>query len=286
MNKRSIFLLTIGFLCIVATGILLKNVIVKPSPLTGLEAGELEKISAAVSNAIKSKGGGYAQGETETEGHIILSVQEENNIIKVYTVASYGAFGFENEIFTKISGSGAIPTVMIFSKGEDDDYNLLEYKEPQDGSLYIRSIKNMFPKALQRKALSADKYYSDLSKQQEAQAHEYLKNIGRDAKVSADHVEKKLPNINVEASNKLFAELTKYNHFLNNSPYWIGTRELLENGVRYVYETSQSKTSDGYDLITFRKLNEDKTVIEEYKYKIVGSEPKLIGQSNTDSGIE
>jgi len=271
-------MLTFGLLCIVLIGMLLKDVIVKPIFLSRLGTGELEKISAAVNNAIKSQGTGYAQGETETEGHIILSVKEENRTVKVYTVASFGAFGFENGVFTKVSGSGAIPTVMIFSKDEDDDYNLLEYKEPQDGSLYTKSIKNMFPKALQSTALSANKYYLDLSKQQEAQASEYLKSIGRDAKVSADHVEKKLPSINVEASNKLFAYSIEYNQFLHKFPYWIGTTEMLENGVRYIYETSQGKVSDGYDLITFRKLNEDKIVVEEYRYKIVGSEPKLVAQ--------
>ncbi|OLN28950.1 Regulatory sensor-transducer, BlaR1/MecR1 family [Desulfosporosinus metallidurans] len=71
--------------------------------------------------------------------------------------------------------------------------------------------------------------------------------------------------------------MTKSNPLLNNCPYWIGTRERLENGVRYIYETSQSKNSDGYDLITFKKAKEDGTVVEEEKYKIVGNEPQHIG---------
>lgn len=83
-------------------------------------------------------------------------------------------------------------------------------------------------------------------------------------------------DINVEASNKLFSEFTKYNSFLNSCPYWIGTREQIENGVRYIYETFQSKTSDGYDLITFKKTREDGTVVQEYNYKIIGTEPQII----------
>ena len=66
------------------------------------------------------------------------------------------------------------------------------------------------------------------------------------------------------------------NPFLNDCPYWLGTREKVEEGVRYIYETAQSKTSDGYDLMIFQKKEEDGTVLEELKYKIAGNEPELM----------
>ncbi|MFZ5643689.1 MAG: DUF4825 domain-containing protein [Bacillota bacterium] len=232
-------------------------------------------IDEAVSLTIKDENTKYGEGETTTEGHIILGTREDNGNVKAYTIASFGAFGFENGIFTKVSGSGAIPTVMIFSKNENGEYSLLEYKVPEDGAGYVDSIKKMFPKELWDKVLSADKY-PELIRQQEEQAEKYLQSIGRNAKVSAAHVDKKLADIDVQASNKLFAEYTKFNAFLNSCPYWLGTRERVENGVRYIYETSQVKAGDGYDLIIFRKTKEDGTVVEEYKYKIVGSDPQLI----------
>lgn len=241
-----------------------------PSP-----AEKPTNIDEAVSRAIKDRRTAYGAGETATEGHIILDTVEKNGTVTVYTLASYGAFGFENGIFTKVSGSGAIPTVITFSRSEQGGYSLLEYKEPLDGRGYTDSVKKMFPQVLWNQVLSADKY-PDLVKQQEEQAEKYLQSIGRKAQVSAKHVERKLPEINVEASNKLFAENTKYNAFLNNCPYWLGTREQIEDGVRYIYETSQNKSSDGYDLLTFRKSKEDGTVVGEYQYKIVGSEPQLI----------
>jgi bla regulator protein BlaR1 len=80
----------------------------------------------------------------------------------------------------------------------------------------------------------------------------------------------------VEASNKLLAEYTKYDEFLNNCPYWLGTLERIENGERFIYEKEHSKTSDGYDLITFRKTRANGEVVEERQYKIVGTEPQLI----------
>lgn len=96
---------------------------------------------------------------------------------------------------------------------------MLEYKEPMDGALYIDSLKKMFPKKLYDTVLSADKYYPDLVRQEEAEAAEYLKSIGRAAKVSGAYVEKKLVNINVQASNRLFGG-TEF-PFLNEYPFWM-----------------------------------------------------------------
>jgi hypothetical protein len=232
---------------------------VQPSLDIVFEAPEISRvkktqdIETAVSMAVKSQGKGYGQGEFLTEGHIILDSEESFGKVIVYTIASVGWFGFENGIFTTVSGSGAIPTVMTFSKDSRGEYKLLEYKEPQDGSGYTPSVKRMFPRKLYSRVLSAHEDYAELDRQKKAQAEEYLSFLGRKAEVKAGYVEKKPVNINTEASNKLFAELTKFNAFLNECPYWIGTRERIEDGTRYIYQTSQSKTSDGCDLITFQK---------------------------------
>lgn len=244
-----------------------------------LQSQNPKTIDEAVSLAIKAQSKGYGPGEVSTEGHVILDTEEKDGKIIVYSIASFGAFGFENGIFTTVSGSGAISTVMTFSKNEKGEYSLLAYKEPTDGAGNLESKKDMFPQRLWDKVLSEQKYYPDLAKQKEEQAKQYLQSIGRNAKVSDAHVERKLAKINVEASNKLFAEFTKSDPEQYNFPYWIGSKELLENGVRYIYETSQSKTSDGFDLISFKKTKEDGTVVKEYQYKIVGNEPQLIGQN-------
>lgn len=242
----------------------------------GAQIQKTKNIDEAISEAIKAGKKCHHGGECLTEGHVILDIEEEDEKVKVYTIASYGCFGFENGIFTEVSGSGAIPTVITLSKNENSEYELIEYEIPMDGTEYVNSIKKMFPLKLQYKALNADERYHELKKQEEAQAEEYLKSIGRNAKVSAEFVEKKLSEINVEASNKLFAEITIYDEFINNCPYWLGTREQIENGIRYVYETSKGKTSDGFDTISFRRTKEDGKLIQERIYKIVGSEPTVI----------
>ncbi|MGI6449270.1 MAG: M56 family metallopeptidase [Desulfitobacteriia bacterium] len=234
-------------------------------------SGSLEE---AVSLAIKERGEGYREGEVATEGHIIMGAEEKNGIVKAYTLASIAWFGFENGVFTSISGSGAIPTVITFQKNQNGEYSLLEYQEPLDGAGYRESIQKMFPQRLLDVIFEQD-HYPALAKQQEEQAGEYLRSIGRMAKIQVSHVEKQLLKINTEASNKLFAVFTKNNQELNRFPYWIGTRECIMDGKRYIYETSQSKCTDGYDLVTFTKRQEDGTIVLEYQYTIIGSEPRL-----------
>lgn len=234
-----------------------------------------DSLDEAVANAIKQQSEGYMDGEFVSEGHIILAVDEDGETVKVYAIASLGVFGFENGIFTKVSGSGAIPTVMTFYRDRQGRYVLIKYREPLDGAGYVESVKEMFPLRLHARVLSVHDDYAELKKQQEAQAREYLRSIGRSAEVSAAHVEKELADINVEASNKLL-ELAKFDVFLNNCPYWLGTREVIEDGERFIYEKALSKTGDGHDLIIFRKTKTNGEVVEERHYKIVGSEPRLV----------
>ncbi len=227
-----------------------------------------EKLDEIISQAVLSRATGYMEGEFVTEGHIILGKEEKENNVKVYTVASLGVYGFENGIFT---------TVMEFEADTQGKWELKEYKEPMDGGGYGDSIKKMFPKKIYEEIFSGNQdYYEKLKAQQKEQAQVYLDSIGREAEIQPGHVEKTLSNINVEASNKLFAELTKYDEFLNNCPYWIGTREKIEEGQRFIYETKQEKTIEGKDMMIYSKTNEKGEVIEKREYLIEGSEPVLV----------
>lgn len=243
--------------------------------ITAFPEPATQTIEEAVSRELKAQANSYKDGEVGVEGHVILDTEAEGKTVKVYTVVSDGAFGFENGIFTKVGGSGAVPTVITFEKGEDGRYHLLKYETPKDGTEYVPSIKKMFPSALQNKVLNF-KQNGELAQQQEAQAKAYLDSIGRKATVSIAFVEKKLLDINVQASNKLFAELTKYDNFLNTCPYWIGTKEQIEGGIRYIYATAQEINSSNNDLVVFTKTKEDGTIIKHKVYEIIGSEPKLI----------
>lgn len=130
-----------------------------------------------------------SDGEVLTEGHIILDKEESENNIKVYLIASGGSFGFENGIFTQISGYSTVPMVMNFSKDENGKLEIIEKKEPLDGAYYISSIKDMFPIDLHKTVINeAEIYKEDIDKQQESQAKNYLKTINKDAKVQIDYL--------------------------------------------------------------------------------------------------
>ncbi|RKD25850.1 transcriptional regulator [Ammoniphilus oxalaticus] len=277
--KRLYFASLTLFLAFSLTSCSTQTKVTQPEPLDGAiqDAPENEgTLEEAVSQAILAQYNSSAEAETTTEGHIILDTERINGGVKVYMIASYGAFGFENGIFTIVGGTGSIPTIMTFSKDENGGYTLLEYKEPLDGSLYANSLKEMFPPELHTRLFAAHDEYPELVKQQEEQARAYLKSIGRSAEVSARYVEKELPTIHVEASNRLFGEWAKDRTLIHSCPYWLGTKERIENGERYIYETAQRKMSDGSDLLIFQKKKEDGTIVEEEKYKIVGSEPEFI----------
>lgn len=244
---------------------------------TSGEAQSLQNIDKAVSIAVLNRGKNYLPGEAAAEGHVILKQEEADGVTTVYAVCSFRWFGFENGIFNGVSGSGNIPTVIKLEKSQTGDYSLLDYQEPMDGSLYTESIKKMFPKDLWNKVLTINDNYPEIGQQMKEQAEKYLQSIGRTAEVSVNYVEKTLVDINTDASNTLFAEMTKNNSELNLFPYWIGTKEYVLGGIRYIYETTQSKAKDEKDLVLFRKYLEDGTLVLEYKYKILGKEPKQVG---------
>ena len=212
----------------------------------------------------------YSKGECAAEGHIILGSEVKNTDDskkeECYALVSYGEYGFENGIFTKIAGSGAIPTKLTFSINDKGEYSLVEYEQAQDGSLYESSIREMFPKDIAERALHyTDEDSTKLQAQEEAYAQEYLAGVRSDAKIQ-QNVDKDLANMNVEASNTLLELFNEY-------PYWIGTEEKIENDVRYVYEKQWEDKGNGDGTVTFKKYEYDtKKVVDETVIEVKNGE--------------
>lgn len=214
------------------------------------------EIESSLCNAILTHNRNtYYPGETQTEGHKILKIAKINKSqFKVYCIVSYGEFGFENGIFTKISGSGAIPTVITLTKNESVGYDLSEYEESLDGEDNFKSTMSMFPFYLYPAVINSYKYQDALCTQQEAYAKQYLISIDREnSEVSGRHIEKTLAKMNTQASNKLLSLFDEY-------PYWIGTLEKLEDNVRYIY---RKEYDDNKQIVTYTKEKEDGTVVEK-----------------------
>lgn len=280
-KKKSVILLVVLVVVIVCFGAVIAIRSMNKEPKTEIvrnESGNLSieeeyarqhvvKIDDAIKFAIlDTNKGQYSEGECVGEGHILLdtadvtdkyNAKEGTNFIEAYVLATYGEYGFQNGIFTKISGSGVIPTRLTFSRNEKGEYSLTEYKQAQDGSLYTKSIKEMFPEKLWNRALStteADR--NECQKQEEAYAEAYLKSINREAEI-ASNVNRDLANMNVTVSNDLLDIYYEY-------PYWLGTLEKIENGTRYVYEKKWEDKGNGNGTVTFIKYEYDtKNVVEE-----------------------
>ncbi|MBP3360032.1 MAG: DUF4825 domain-containing protein [Clostridia bacterium] len=196
-----------------------------------------------VSYAILSRNSGrYLDGECMGEGHIILGNEAgENGARTIYALTTTGFYGFENDCFIKVSGSGVIPARITF----DSDNNVTEYLMPQDGSLYKESIEEIFPKKYHGKILYGDykEQYADCLEQEKRYAAEYLKKIGRNAVICEyGDIEHEIPDLNAEVSNMMLDSFTEY-------PYWLGTQERIIDGVRYVYKMSM----DGDNTVIFEK---------------------------------
>ncbi len=226
---------------------------------SGSYPGQNDLDEAVKSALLKENQGHYLSGECIGEGHLILGQDEKSDITTVYALTMYGEYGFEDGNFVKVSGSGIIPAVFTFTNTKDSLVcTKIQYAE--DGGGYGESIRRMFPPAYQNRALSpSDSDRQDLTSQERAYAASYLKKIGRDA-VIGDYGDFKHTlltdvGVSVEVSNLTCGKLYA------NYPMWIGNREALENGTRYVYEMSYNQDAHAID---FKKYEYNTNKIVEF----------------------
>ncbi len=215
------------------------------------------KINQAVSSAIISQSAGYYQGEVASEGHKILKIDKGENETKVYVIASCGNFAFENNIFTNISGSGPIPTVITLSKNSNGEYSTIDYQEPEDGIHNAESLNKMFPPYLRQSLFIFEElYYPTILRQHRAYANDYLVLIGRKAIIESGSLDVELDNISDQASNDLGS-------MYNDYPYWVGSLEQIEDGIRYVYEKGYEDKGNGNGIVTYTKSIYGGNVVEK-----------------------
>lgn len=215
-----------------------------------------KKVSAAI---LAESQGRYLDGETIGEGHIILGSKEENNETIVYALTMYGEYGFQDNNFVKVSGTGVIPAVIrINDKNKENFSSTIQW--PKDGSGYIESIKEMFPEQYYDRVLSIkDEDRHVLEAMEEKYAKDYLIQIGREAEIG-DYGDFEHPllthlGVSVQVSNKLLEK----NY--TNYPMWVGNQEKIEDGIRYVYQMDYDK--DEKQIVLSKYNYETKAVVEK-----------------------
>ena len=223
-------------------------------------------ISDVIIEKYAKKSYGSLGGEFITESHAILGQDEYEDYIEVYLVTTYGVYGFENNIFSMIGGSSQIPMRIKFLKNEKiSGYDYVNSEEAKDGSYYVESVKKMFPTREAYKALNLD-YTDQLNKDIYKKAVSYVKNIGRDNEVAYDYLDKTYID---ELALKNMSNIKE----IEDYPEWIGTRETIKSGKRYIYKTEYDYSSN---ILTFTKLDENKSQIEMLQYKINGEKLEKI----------
>jgi len=248
-KNGALFLLVVLIIGIMSTvaGCTIVNAGPSATEKSASDPGKGNALDEAVKSAfLKQNQGHYLSGECVGEGHIILGHDEKSDITTVYALTMYGEYGFEDGNFVKVSGSGIIPAVFTFTNAKDGlAFSKIQY--PEDGERYAESIKKLFPLTYRNRALSpSDSDRQDLTSQERSYAANYLKQIGRDA-VIGDYGDFKHTlltdvGVSVEVSNMTCGKQYA------NYPMWIGNREALENGTRYVYEMSYNKEAHEIDF--------------------------------------
>lgn len=234
-----------------------------------------KKLDAAVSSAILTfNKGNYRSGECQAEGHTVLDSTADGSVVTAYVLAMYGEYEFEDGNFVKAGGSGVIPVVITFEKNQDGAYTLKDYQESSDGSEYTPSIKKLFPEKLQPQCLQiSDETAEQLRTQEQTQAEEYLISIGRthDGVSVGDYGDFPHPlltdrGVSVAVSNALVGDKR-----LADYPSWVGNREQIEDGVRYVYQVDYQETTH---RILYSKRNDatGKTVEQRIFDSVTGRE--------------
>lgn len=209
---------------------------------------------------------GYLEGECFGEGHIILGTEEDSNATKLYALTMTGHYGFQNENFVKVSGTGVIPAVVTLSSNND-----VSIAYPKDGSYYVSSIKEMFPSKYHNRIFDdRDSDRKVLTEQERAYAKEYLSKIGRKADIGDysdfEHTSLTSLGVSVEVSNGLEDFYKAHSYY----PYFKGTKEIIEDDVRMVYEMSYKESQQ--EIIFTKYSYGYKKVVEQFVFNSITGE--------------
>lgn len=224
-----------------------------------------EMVSVAL---LEDSGSKYAGGECKVEGHIILGSEEKDEETFVYALTMYGEYGFQDGNFVKVSGSGVIPAVIVFSENAEGEWSS-RINWPKDGSEYLESLKEMFPNEYHDRIINITDFDNKKIKDQEVSyTREYLVKIGREAKIGEygdfEHPMLTSMGVSVNTSNKIVSK----NYA--NYPQWVGNQEIIEDGERFVYAMNYKK---GNDSIILEKYNyETREVVEKIRINSLNGE--------------
>lgn len=130
-------------------------------------------LEEAISNAVIDNNiGKYAEGEYQTESHVNLLIDENDELVTVYTITLYAEYTYNAQLLKNVSG-GQYAVAITFSK-DNGNYHLIEYWAPLSGNEYANSIRDRFPESIWDKALDKEQFIEYQLKETEKKALEYF----------------------------------------------------------------------------------------------------------------
>lgn len=113
----------------------------------------------------------YSPTDKQFEVHKVYGTSESNHVISVYMWSYYG--GFNKSTGLESQSGHSLPAVIRLSK-KGENYSVIEYTEPEDGSLYLSSLKKMFPKRYLPYAQRDSGNIQDLQKKMDRKVQKWL----------------------------------------------------------------------------------------------------------------
>ncbi|UYZ20220.1 hypothetical protein [Mesobacillus jeotgali] len=131
-----------------------------------------EEMDEVISNYIIQKySTSYYDTEKQFEVHKVYGTNESDGVISIYMWSYYGGFNKSTGITNQAGHS--LPAVIRLSKKEEN-YSVIEYTEPQDGSFYQSSLEKMFPKKYLKLAQQDSGNIEDLQKEMDKKVKQWL----------------------------------------------------------------------------------------------------------------
>lgn len=131
-----------------------------------------KEMDEVISNYIVNKySTSYSETEKQFEVHKVYGTSELNGVISVYMWSYYGAFNKSTGL--KNQSGHSLPAVIRLEK-KAENYSVIEYMEPQDGSLYQPSLKKMFPKKYVKLVQQDSGNIKDLQKEMDNKVKKWL----------------------------------------------------------------------------------------------------------------
>lgn len=109
--------------------------------------------------------------DEQFEVHKIYGTKEEDGTIDVYLYTLYE--GYDLSTGDKAQTGASLPA-HIELKEEGNQYTVVKYEEPDDGSTHQSSLESMFPKKLAKKAMKDEGSAAGLDQDMKKKVHTWL----------------------------------------------------------------------------------------------------------------